>query len=498
MKQLANEDDLQIDGLAHLSAIPDERLRMLTETVTLPPRPEGAWLHVRGFLRYRLPRYIGLDRAIAFTVLGRVVQGLGSVGSVLLIVHFLSAAEQGYYYTLWSLVALQSVFELGFSFVILQVAAHERAQLEIHADGTITGSEASHLRIASLLQRTVRWYTSCALVMGVALLLGGTRFFSLHQDPGASSIWEGPLRITVLACAITFAIGPVLSFLEGCGQVAQVARMRFFQSTIAVAMAWTALLTHHGLYAPAMVLTGQGIVASFLLYSRRSLLVPLLKMHVRGRGINWRREVWPFQWKIAVSWVCDYFIFQLFTPVLFSFRGPVEAGRMGLSMSVVTQMSAMMLAWMTTKAAPFGNLIAKKDTLQLDKLFFRTLRQSIALFAAGALLVLGGVLLAPGIVPRVSQRIEDWPIFLLLLLTALSSHVVQSEAIYLRAHKCEPFLMQSVLIAVSTAASVVILARFSGALGVSIAYFAVLGIAGVISATTIFIIKRRQWASPEV
>lgn len=471
---------------------------MLTETVTSPPRPEGAWLHVRDFLRHRLPHYIGLDRAIAFTVLGRLVQGLGSVGSVLLIVHFLSAAEQGYYYTLWSLVALQSVFELGFSFVILQVAAHERAHLEIHADGTITGSEASHFRIASLLQRAVRWYTSCALVMGVLLLLGGTHFFSLHQDPGAPSIWEGPLRITVLACAITFTIGPVLSFLEGCGQVAQVARMRFCQSTIAVAMAWTALLTHHGLYAPAMVLTGQGIVASVLLYTRRSLLAPLLKMRLGGRGISWRREVWPFQWKIAVSWLCDYFIFQLFTPVLFSFRGPVEAGRMGLSMSVVTQMSAMMLAWMTTKAAPFGALIAKKDAPQLDRLFFRTLRQSIVLFAAAALLVLGGVLLAPRIMPRLSQRIEDWPIFLLLLLTALSSHVVQSEAIYLRAHKCEPFLVQSVLIAVSTAASVVILARVSGSLGVSIAYFAVLGIAGVVSATTIFIIKRRQWASSEV
>ena len=41
---------------------------------------------------------------------------------------------------------------------------------------------------------------------------------------------------------------------------------------------------------------------------------------------------------------------------------------------------------------------------------------------------------------------------------------------------------------------VVILARASGALGVSIAYFVVLGIAGLISATTIFLMKRSQWA----
>ena len=471
---------------------------MLIETST-SPRPSGSrWSALRDILRYKLPHYIGLDRAIAFTVLGRVIQGLGSVGMVLLIVHYLTAAQQGYYYSLWSLVALQSVFELGFSFVVLQVAAHERAHVEFHADGTISGDAKAHFRLASVLQRAVRWYTSAALVMGVVLLVGGSRFFSLQQNPEAPAVWVGPLRVTVIACAITFSIGPVLSFLEGCGQVASVARMRFFQSTVSVASAWTAMLTHHGLYAPAMVLLGQGLVACILLFSRRSLLLPLLRMHVGDRGISWLHEVWPFQWKIAVSWLCDYFIFQLFTPVLFAFRGPVEAGRMGLSMNIVTQLSAMMLAWMTTKAAPFGSLIAKKNISELDRLFFRALRQSISLFAGASLLVLAGVLLAPYIMPRLAQRIESWPIFALLLLTALSSHVVQSEAIYLRAHKCEPFLVQSVLIALATAGSVIVLAKVSGALGVSLAYFVVLGIAGVISATTIFHTKRGQWARTRI
>jgi hypothetical protein len=470
---------------------------MLTQVRTSARLHRGSLRYPRSTLRHRLQHYLGLDQAIAFTVLGRVLQGLGSVGSVLLIVHFLTASEQGYYYALWSLVALQSVFELGFSFVILQVAAHERAHLEFHPDGSITGNEAAHFRLASLLQRSVRWYLCAALIMGFALLIGGMRFFALHQHPGEPNVWVNPLRITVLACAVTFSIGPVLSFLEGCGQVTSVARMRFFHSTVSVALSWTAMLTHHGLYAPAMVLVGQGFVAGVLLYSRRSILIPLLKLDVKNRGIKWGREVWPFQWKIAVSWLCDYFIFQLFTPVLFIFRGPVEAGRMGLSMNVVTQMSAMMLAWMTTKAAPFGSLIARKDTRGLDMLFFRALRQSFSLFAAGALFVLLGVFAAPYIFPRLNQRIEPWPVFLLLLLTALSSHVVQSQAIYLRAHKCEPFLIQSILIAAATAASVIVLARISGALGVSIAYFAVLGVAGVISATAIFFTKRSQWAQQE-
>ncbi|MGA8731044.1 MAG: hypothetical protein WB608_19970, partial [Terracidiphilus sp.] len=377
---------------------------MLTETGTSSRSLGGLWSILWSGLR-KIPHFIGLDRAIAFTVLGRVIQGLGSVGTVLLIVHYLTAEQQGYYYTLWSLVALESVFELGFSFVILQIAAHERAHLHFQSDGSITGSAVAHYRLASALQRAVRWYTSASLVMGAVLLVGGMHFFSLRHEAGLQAPWVWPLRMTVAACAITFAVGPVLSFLEGCGQVSSVARMRFFQSMVSTGAAWIAMFSHHGLYAPAMVLMGQGASGMVLVYSRRALLLPLMRLRVGNLGISWRREVWPFQWKIAVSWLCDYFIFQLFTPVLFAFKGPVEAGRMGLSMSVVTQLSAIMLAWMTTKAAPFGSMIARKEIGKLDSLFFRSLRQSLSLFAASGFLLLVGVIIAPLLMPRLSQRV---------------------------------------------------------------------------------------------
>jgi hypothetical protein len=442
---------------------------------------------------HRAAHAIGFDRAVGFTVTGRIVQGLGSVVNVLLILHFLTLPVQGYYYALWSVVALQWIFELGFSFVILQVAAHERVRLQFHPDGNISGDDVARIRLASLLQRTVRWYSVACLLMGAALLTGGMRFFSLHQLADQPRIWVWPLRAMVLACMIGFALNPVMSFLEGCGQVVAVSRARFFQSVASALAAWTAMIMHHGLYAPAMVLIGQSIVASAMLWSRRSLLLPLLRTHVGNFGISWRNEVWPFQWKIAVSWLCDYFIFQLFTPVIFAVRGPAEAGRMGLSMNIVMQMSGLMLVWMTTKAAPFGSLIAKSDHAGLDALFFRAFRQSLLLLSAASALVMAGVLVIPQFLPRLGHRIVSWPAFLLLLLTAIGAHIVQSEAIYLRSHKCEPFLVQSILIAAATAAGVTFFARTSGTLGAAAASFIVLGICGTTSATTIFLSKRRSW-----
>src|ERR1700758_2899807 len=97
-------------------------------------------------IRHWLRTVLGLDRAVGFTVLARFWGSTAGLVTVLLIARFLSPGEQGYYYTFGSLVALQIVFELGFSFVILQLASHERASLSISGDYDITGDSLAHAR----------------------------------------------------------------------------------------------------------------------------------------------------------------------------------------------------------------------------------------------------------------------------------------------------------------------------------------------------------------
>src|SRR6267143_1523831 len=168
------------------------------------PAPWPAWL-------VGLKHLLGLDRAIAFTVLARGIQILGSTGTVLLILRFLSPVEQGYYYTLLSLVSLQVVFELGFSFVILQMAAHECAHLTLHADGRIEGDPTAHARLASILQKTLRWYLVAAVILCAALLPLGVYFFSRHAHTTPVP-WHGPWVVAVFATAFLFLLNPFLSF----------------------------------------------------------------------------------------------------------------------------------------------------------------------------------------------------------------------------------------------------------------------------------------------
>jgi hypothetical protein len=447
----------------------------------------------RSSLLSRLKRIIGMDRAIAFTVLARGWSTLAGVVTVLLIARFLTPAEQGYYYTFSSLVALQVVFELGFSFVILQLAAHERAHLQIQADGTITGDRTAHSRLASVLQKAVRWYTVGALLMAAVLLPAGFRFFLVHRQPGVPVSWQMPWVAAVLATTLTFQMDPLFAFLEGCGRVPDVARMRVNQAVAGSLMAWTAFFLHYGLFAPAMIIAGQALAGGSFLFTQRRLLLPLFRHDSTGNIVSWRREIWPFQWRIAISWLCGYFIFQLFNPVLFAYRGATEAGRMGMSLSIASALSAVAIAWINTKASPFGTLVARSEYRVLDQLFFRTLLQSALLLLIGSVLLILGLGYVTLYFPHLAARVLPLPVFALLLATVLCNHFVFSEAIYLRAHKREPFLVQSILVGILTMCSTLFMGKFFGASGVTLGYFCISGLFGLTLGTYIFITKRKQW-----
>jgi hypothetical protein len=439
----------------------------------------------------RLKHFIGLDRAIAWTLAARLWSMAAGIATLLLIAHYLSPAQQGYYYTFSSLVALQVFFELGFSYVVLQLASHERARLTI-ADREVLGDSVSQARLASVFQTSLRWYSVMALIMACTLVPAGLYFFRLGNRFSTVEGWRLPWCIMALAASFNLLVDPVFSFLEGCGLVSKVAHMRFGQAVLSSLLAWTALITHHGLFAPPMILLGQIAWGLAWLYKRRPLLLHLAKIRPGVHRVGWRREIWPFQWRIAVSWLGGYFVFQLFNPILFAYQGPVAAGRMGMSLTVTGALSTVALAWMNTKSSPFGALVAKKNFRELDLLFFRTLKQSTLVMVAACASVFAGLLLCSHYWPRLAGRVLTPWAFGLLMLTAIMNHVVFCQALYLRAHKAEPFLVMGICGAAIMAASTYLLGRFVGVNATALGFFVATALFAA-PLTYIFLKKRSEW-----
>jgi len=436
---------------------------------------------------------LGIDRAVGFTVMARGWTIVSGALTILLIARFLSPTEQGYYYTFSSLVALQSVFELGFSVVILQLAAHECSKLKIEPSGEIIGDKATHSRLASVLQKVVRWYSAAALLMATTLVIAGFEFFALHAQPTHPVAWRLPWTCVVVAAIFTFQMDPVFSFLEGCGFVPQVAHMRFAQAVAGTTFAWTTLVVHRGLFAPAAIIFGQAGAGFVFLISKKRLLLPLLRYNPGTEVVGWRAEIWPFQWRLAVSILFSYLIYPLFSPVLFAYRGAAEAGRMGMSLNIANSLGAFAQAWIYTKASPFGKMVARREFAVLDRLFFRTLMQSGAALVVGDAMVLIALNVAGLYFPRLGSRMLPVPLFALLMFSVFLNHIVLAYGVYLRAHKREPLLLLVTIMATLTACSTLAGGRLWGAAGMTIGYFFCGGLFYIAGGTYIFITRRRMW-----
>jgi len=439
-------------------------------------------------------RALGMDGAVTYAFLARLAGIVGSTGTVLLIVHSLSPVEQGYYYTLLSLVSLQVVFELGFCFVIQQLAAHECVHLELHSDGSVTGNPEAHARLASALKLSVRWYTVAALAMALLLAPLGLVFFSHYSAHGSVGVaWRGPWLCAVFACSASLWCMPFYSFLEGCGQVRAVAAMRFRQGGAVALCAWVPMLMHHGLYSPALAIVGQTVTGLVYVAGHRQLLAGLLRNRNAEKVVDWNREVWPFQWRIAVSSMCSYFTALVFVPILFAVRGPVEAGRMGMALSITGYMTVLALAWTSTKSTPFGNMIARRAFAELDRLFRRAQAQSLAAFAAMAICACAGAAVLPFFAPRLAARLVSPQIFAVLVLAAGANCAIQSMATLLRSFKKEPFLVQSLIASSLTLSLVALTARRWGGAGAAFSYLSATAGFALPSALAIFARARRSY-----
>ncbi len=82
---------------------------------------------------------IGVDQTIKFTLLSRFWTLSSGVLSLVLITKFLNIDSQGFYYTFFSIVSIQTLFELGLTYTITQLIAHEMAELKINVDGVLDG-----------------------------------------------------------------------------------------------------------------------------------------------------------------------------------------------------------------------------------------------------------------------------------------------------------------------------------------------------------------------
>jgi len=402
-------------------------------------------------LIYRMGSFLGLDFHVLMTLLFRGWSILAGAVTVLLVPFFLNSVEQGYYYTFASILGLHIFFELGLSQVVIQLVGHQAAHLNI-SGSKLEGDISRIDQLASLVQLLHQWYIIAALLFALVGGVAGVVFF-LHSGQLPLAEWAFVWSVLTLSTSVNLAYIPAFALIEGTGRIGHVAQLRLIQSAFGYAGLWIVLISGGRLWAAAVMPIISAIMAAFWLRYEGRLYYWLVSRSFQDtHRINWKRDVFPFQWRIAASWISGYFVFYAFTPLIFLNQGATEGGRFGMAMMLFNSVSAVGMSWVNAKAPIFGMLISRGERHELNALFLTVFKQSLAFTALASVAVVGVSYVLEGAGVSFMARVAQTAVIACLGAVCIVNCVVFSVATYMRAHREEPMLSVSVTAGLTTAA----------------------------------------------
>ena len=406
---------------------------------------------------------------------------------------------QGFYYAFSSLMAIQTLVELGLHGVVINVSSHEWATLRLDTDAGIVGDPNAIQRLAELKRFVTRWYSGVALIFFVGCgAIGGV---VLSQRPAEGIAWVAPWVCLVALNSLLLWAWAYSAMLEGCNQVSVVNRVRLLQSVTGSLVVWVSMALGLGLWSTIASVAVRLTWDYWLIFLHYGRFWRSLDAQPSQGTFSWRHEIWPLQWKTAATGVAGFFATSLFVPVMLTYHGLVVCGQTGMTLGILTAIESAAYSWVYVRSPQFGMLAARRDWPEMDRIFYRLTAISSCIFFLGLVAVCGGVWVLNHshvtILHRLASRMLGLEPTIVFGCAYLLFHFPRCQSIYVRAHKRDPFLLSGIVTNVLTAFAVLSLGRWYGPLGAAWGYLAVVATVNVPWTYWIWSRSRREWHRPE-
>jgi O-antigen/teichoic acid export membrane protein len=383
-------------------------------------------------------------RDLFFTLLNQLWRLISGPVTMLLIPLFLSPEQQGYWYLFGSLSALGIFADLGFSNIILQFSAHEFAYLHFLDNGLLDGEDLKLKKLGSFFRFVIKWISTICAVVFPGIYIIGISFFVRDN---VLAVYLLPWTLYAVGSLINFLNNSVLSFIEGLNKIEVIQKCRFWVAVVNTGVVAIVLPLGGNVYALAFGILLSSLALFFFIFTRfRKLLAQLLDIS-RGFVHSWKKEIIPLFVKYVISFSSGYFTFQIYTPLMHYFHGPVYSGKVGITLALVMAIFNMSNIWIYTITPKMNMLISLKSWENLDRMFLKRLLLSVGTYCFLCIGLVVFLLLFRNIwiIPDIISRFLPLELVGILLFCYFLEVFVNAWALYLRGHKKEPFCVVSII-----------------------------------------------------
>jgi O-antigen/teichoic acid export membrane protein len=378
---------------------------------------------------------------------------------LLLIPLFLSPEQQGYWYLFGSISALSTFADMGFSNIVLQFSSHEYAFLNFNEMGLLEGDDVYLKRLGSFFRFVIKWISTISIIAFPIIFIVGIFFFSRDK---VLPIYIIPWILFSIGSLINFFNNSILSFIEGLNKIESIQKIRFVVGMIYTGVMVVVLVLGGNIYALALgLLFSASSIFIFIFRNFGNILKQLLDVS-KGFIFNWRKDIVPLFAKYAISFSSGYFLFQIYTPLMHYFYGPMYSGKVGITLSLVMAAFSMSNIWMYTITPKMNMLISRRAWQELDILFKKRLVYSLGtyIFITAGLFLFILLFKDFWIIPRIVSRFLSLTPLVMLFACYFIQILINGWALYLRGHKQEPFVIPSLLSAIWTVIGTFLAAKY--------------------------------------
>ena len=407
-----------------------------------------------------------IDSAVLSSGASRIFASFISPFTAVLIIRFLTLAEQGYWYMFLSFIAISQYAELGMGQVIMQFSSHEWSKIE---DLSKIHSSSHGLRLKSIFRIAILMGGSIAICASlISFILGYTIMQSQPNDTGIN--WKSPWLCVSLVSVFNITVAYINGFMDGCQMFVTTNLRRSVQSLASLVALFTVFLMEGRLWALGLSQLASLIVGIILMFSfHKEFFKHLFKDFQNNNYISWWTEIFPLQWRFATTWLTGIFVFQLFNPILFSLVSPEAAGKFGFTLSIVSVVNNYAQVWIAARSPVFANLNSSGKWEELEELFRKSLLSGILTYIIGSIFIISLSFLAQSFYPSLSSRFLDSLSLIFLIVSQAINLVTFTFTYFVRSFKEEPFVFMAWVHALLSIVLVPICVSFLGIKGATLA-----------------------------
>lgn len=379
-----------------------------------------------------------LDKDILNTFTNYLVKLLLNPFIMLIIPLLLSPDTQGYWYAFSSIAAITVMVDAGFTQLITQFAAHEFAYLTWENNQIIGDNERSS-RLLSIFRFSIKWSFSAILISIPFIYLYG--YFTFHAKTDIN-IWNLQWILYLIAISLNFILNVIFSFFEGCKLIYKIQRIKMLNALVQTILTIVFLFLGFKLFSLALSVLITSLFSFFQILPH----INGFNSSLKGMGtssFNWRKEFLPLFKKYLASWIGGYFSLNLFVVLAFNVVNAEFAGKVGISISMVTAIFSVSNIWIYVNMPRMNYLSSQKKWKEMTLMFYKGLKLSSLTYLFLSISFLCTLLIFREL--EYINRLIQFESFIILIMSWFLQLIINSFAVYLRSFKEEPFVLLSII-----------------------------------------------------